>query len=80
MRTGHGSVFSGPVAILLPDYLNPDVRLLNAEGLSEVFVSVLASEAFTVAALVDIQSEQAYTSLELDLNQVLLLPAGFYWK
>lgn len=80
VRTGYGKTFSGPVVVLLPDFLNPSVRLLHAEGQAEVFISVLASEAFTAAALVDIQSEKEYTSLELDLNQMPLLPESFYWK
>ena len=79
IRTGYGKTFPSPVIVLLPDVFKPQVRLLQAEGQSEVFLTVLARDAFTVAALVEVKSEQEYTSLELDLNQVPLLPEGFYW-
>ncbi|WP_432710904.1 hypothetical protein [Pedobacter sp.] len=80
VRSGQGKAFNGPVVILLPDFLSPKVRLLKADGQTEVFISVLASEVFTVAALVDIQSQKEYISLELDLNQVESFPESFYWK
>ncbi len=74
-----GHPFTSPVAILLHDSFKPMIRLLDAAEKQNVFLEVVAYEAFTVAALTNIQSETSYTSLELDMNEVPQLPSGFYW-
>ncbi len=74
------SPISGPVAIVLHDSFEPMMRVLDPQGESDVFVEVIAYEAFTVGALSDVQSEKIFTQLELDINDLPNLPQGFYWN
>jgi len=70
----------GPIGIILHDTFEPMLRVLNANGQSEVFVEVIAYEAFVVGALTDVQADKEYKQLELDLNELPNLPEGFYWS
>jgi hypothetical protein len=71
---------TGPVGIVLHDTFEPMLRVLDPHGQSEVFVDVVAYEAFAVGAMTDVQSEKEYKQMELDLNDLPNLPEGFYWK
>ncbi len=64
-----------PVVILLDSTFPEDVIYLQPVA-NKVEVTVVAYEAFTIAALCD----DLETRLELDLQQQKGLPAGFYYK
>ncbi|MBS1520696.1 MAG: hypothetical protein JST50_06860 [Bacteroidetes bacterium] len=75
--------FRGPVAILLHDTFKPMIRILNASKKQTVFLEILSYEAFTVAALSDIEQKDStidYINLELDINDLPNLPKSFYWS
>ena len=75
-----GSLINRPVAIILHDSFEPMIRILDANAKSEVFIQVIAYEAFTIGAICDAESLDKFTRLELDLNMMPNLPQGFYWS
>lgn len=79
VSTVDGTPITGLVGILLHDSFEPVLRVLDPKGSTEVYVEVISYEAFTVAALCQVESVSKYVALELDLNSVTGFPRGFYW-
>jgi hypothetical protein len=75
-----GTPLLTPVGIVLHDSFEPMLRVLDPKGDKDVFLEVVAYEAFTVGALCNVTSAKEYARLELDLNQLPNLPKGFYWS
>lgn len=80
VATVDGSALKTAVGIVLHDSFEPMLRVLDPGGANMVFLEVIAYEAFTVGALCNVESEQHYTRLELDLNELANIPAGFKWS
>lgn len=66
-----------PVAFVLPEAYDRDVRVIDPEGAVSAGIDVLTFVPFTAAALVGIKSETEFVSLELDLASLPDRPEGF---
>lgn len=80
VSTVDGTAITSPVGIVLHESFEPQLRVLDPNKSDSVFLEVIAYEAFTVGTLCNVESEQKYTRLELDLNTLPNLPAGFSWS
>lgn len=78
VKTKDGSPIEKPIALLFHDTFNPMVYILDAGNSAEVRLTRVAYEAFTIAALAEVDSEKPL-ELELDINEMPNLPKGFYW-
>lgn len=80
VSTVDGSKINSPVGIILHESFEPQLRVIDPAESDSVFLEVIAYEAFTVGALCNVESDQKYTRLELDLNDLPNVPSGFKWN